>query len=302
MFSILICSVGNPNLEYLKINIRETIGNVYELLIWDNLANTKPLTEVYNLLAERAKYPYYCFIHEDIQFQTKNWSAFLLQAFELNKETGLVGIAGSKYKSRTPSGWSTGLPDLDFCNIFHKGKNGNIIRLYSNPSQVSFENVVNVDGVFMAIRKEVWDTARFNQDLLKGFHLYDIDISFQVAKNWNIVVIFNIDILHLTEGGNFGNEWVEYTLKWHKHFSKDLPRFVEGNKIQKGIELKIQKNWLYRLSRENISWLKKWDWIRAGKRLYFPSMWPYLAYFLFKKYFKKPWAKSGFGAKEVKNV
>ena len=75
MFSILICSVSNSNLENLKINIQETIGNEYELLIWDNLANKKPITEVYNLLIEQAKYPYCCFIHEDIQFQTKNWSA-----------------------------------------------------------------------------------------------------------------------------------------------------------------------------------------------------------------------------------
>ena len=36
-------------------------------------------------------------------------------------------------------------------------------------------------------------------------------------------------------------------------------------KMQNGLELKIEKNWLYRLSRENISWIKKWDWIVAGK-------------------------------------
>ena len=73
MFSILICSINVSYLEKLKINIQETIGNEYELLVWDNLANTKPISEVYNLLAEQARYPYYCFIHEDIQFQTENW-------------------------------------------------------------------------------------------------------------------------------------------------------------------------------------------------------------------------------------
>jgi Glycosyltransferase like family len=286
MFSILICSINVSYLENLKINIQETIGNDYEILIWDNLANKKPITEVYNLLAEKAKYPYFCFIHEDIQFQTKNWSVNLLQAFDKNKETGLIGIAGSKYKSRTPSGWSTGLLDLDYCNIFHKNKNDKTVHLYNNPRQSIFEYVVNVDGVFMAMRKEVWHSSRFNESLLRGFHLYDIDISFQVNKNWKAAVIFNIDILHLTEGGSFANEWVNYTLKWHKYYSKELPQMAEGFSLQKITEKKVGKNWLYRLYLEDISWSNKWNWIKAGKMWYYPSVWPYIGFFLIGKYFK----------------
>ncbi len=287
MFSILICSINVSYLEKLKINIRETIGNEYELLVWDNLADKKPITEVYNLLAERARYPYYCFIHEDIQFQTKNWSDNLLQAFERNKETGLIGIAGSKYKSRTPSGWSTGLLDLDCCNIFHKDKNGNTIQLYNNPGKSKFEQVVNVDGVFIAIRKEVWDTTKFNESLLQGFHLYDIDFSFHVIKHWKAAVIFDIDILHFTEGGNFGNEWVEYTLKWHKYFLNELPQTVEGYTAQKGLEKKVCKNWLFRLYKEDISWSNKLNWINAVKMWHIPSIWTYIGFFLFGKYIRK---------------
>jgi Glycosyltransferase like family len=292
MFSILICSINVSYLEKLKINIQETIGNEYELLVWDNLADTKPIAEVYNLLAGQAKHPYFCFIHEDIQFQTKNWSANLLYAFEKNKETGLIGIAGSKYKSRTPSGWSTGLLDLDYCNIFHKNKNGTTEHLYSNPRQSLFEHVVNVDGVFIAIRKEVWNTTKFNERLLHGFHLYDIDFSFQVIKNWKAAVIFNIDIMHFTEGGSFGNEWMEYTLKWHKYFSNELPQTAEGYVAPYGLEEKVGKNWLYRLYRENISWVNKLKWIIAGKNWKYPKAWPYIALFLLGKYFKKPKVKS----------
>ncbi|HEY4937110.1 MAG TPA: glycosyltransferase [Puia sp.] len=287
MFSILICSVNATYLENLKINIRETIGNEYELLVWDNLAETKPITEVYNLLAARARYPYCCFIHEDIRFQTINWSANLLLAFDQNKETGLIGIAGAKYKSRTASGWSTGIPNLDYSNIFHKDKNGITQHLYNNSRQSVFEPVVNVDGVFIAIRSEVWKNARFNEDLLRGFHLYDIDFSFHAIKKWRAAVIFNIDILHFTEGGNFGNEWVENTLQWHKHFSKELPQTVEGITASYDTEKKIGKNWLYRLYGENISWNYKWKWIRAGKTWMDPTVWPYIGIFLFGKYFIK---------------
>jgi hypothetical protein len=288
MFSILICSTNVSYLERLKINILETIGNEYELLVWDNLAQPKPITEVYNLLAARAKYPLWCFIHEDIRFLTNNWSANLFQAFEQHPETGMIGIAGAKYKSSTPSGWSTGLPELDYCNIFHQDKNDKTQHLYNNPTQSIFEPVVNADGVFIAIRREVWRSVKFNENILHGFHLYDIDFSFHAQKKWNPAVIFNIDILHFTEGGNFGNDWLEYTLQWHKLFSYQLPQYTKGFAISSGLEKKIAKNWLYRLYPENITRANKWKWIRAGKTWQDPSAWPYIILFLFGKFFKSP--------------
>jgi Glycosyltransferase like family len=287
MFSILICSVNASYLENLKINISETIGNNYELLAWDNLADPKPISEVYNLLAARAKYPYCCFIHEDIRFKTISWSSILIQAFEQNPDTGMIGIAGAKYKSSSPSGWSTGIPELDFCNIFHQDQNGRTHHLYNNPGNSKFENVANVDGVFMAIRREVWNEYKFNEKILRGFHLYDIDFSFQVSRTWRTAVIFSLDILHFTEGGNFGNEWVEYTLEWHHQNSTKLPQMAEGFSISFNPEKRIAKNWLYRLHKENISWKNKKKWIRVGKTWLDPTAWPFIGLFLFGKYFFK---------------
>jgi hypothetical protein len=288
MFSILICSVNSANLDKIKLNIRETIGHVYELLVWDNQVDPKPITEVYNLLATRAQYPYWCFIHEDIRFQTNEWAVNLLMAFEQHTETGLIGIAGSKYKSLTPSGWSTGIPDYDYCNFFHQDKNGKTKHFYNNPSRSVFEPVVNVDGVFIAIRREVWQTAQFNDRLLRGFHCYDIDFSFHVMKNWKAAVLFNLDILHYTQGGNFGKVWLADTLKWHKEYSALLPQTTGDFSVPDGIEKRVSRNWLYRLHTENISRIDKWKWIRACKSWRDPAAWPYIGLFLFgKKLWKK---------------
>jgi hypothetical protein len=287
MFSILICSVHASHLERLKINIHATAGYEYELLVWDNLKDPKPITEVYNLLAARAKHPYFCFVHEDIEFKTQNWLSVLLTTFEQNRETGLVGIAGAKYKSRTPSGWSTGIPDLDYSNIYHQDKNGHTIHLYSNSGQSSFEPVVNVDGVFIAVRREVWDKAKFNTDILRGFHLYDIDFSFRVLKNWKAAVIFNIDILHFTQGGSFGNDWVKNTLRWHKHFAPELPQAAYDVNMTSPLEKRIGRNWLYRLRSEDISFKNKQKWIRASGMWKYPPAWPYIFLFFFGKDYKK---------------
>lgn len=286
MFSIIVCSINKTYLDALKINIAETIGHPFELLVWNNLESPRPITEVYNRLGDQARFPYRCFMHEDILFRTPNWGSSLLLAFEKNPETGMIGVAGAKYKSKTPSGWSTGIASLDCCNIFHRDKNQHTIHLYANPNQSDFEPVANVDGVFICIRKEVWPQTRFNDQLLKGFHLYDIDFSFQVITHYTAAVIFSIDIIHLTEGGNFGDEWVDYTIRWHRQHAGSLPVRTKGTPYITALERKIKKNWLYRLSTEKISWKNKMKWILAGKAISDPGAWPYIMLFLFKRFFK----------------
>jgi hypothetical protein len=35
--------------------------------------------------------------------------------------------------------------------------------------------VAGIDGMFLATRKEIMEKINFSDDLLKGFHAYDID-------------------------------------------------------------------------------------------------------------------------------
>lgn len=283
MFSILVCSINEDYLSALKTNLSETIGLPYELLVWDNRKSPLPITAVYNRLGSEARYPYRCFIHEDILFTIPNWAQQLIDAFESDPALGLIGVAGAKYKSKTPSGWSTGIREFDCVNILHRDKNDQALRLYSNPNQSVLEPVVNVDGVFMCVRQEVWNTTRFNEEMLRGFHLYDIDFSFRVSRQYKAAVIFSIDIVHLTEGGNFGNEWLETTLRWHREFGRQLPDFTAGTGSSVKRERKIRRNWLYRLSTEKISWQNKMKWVFQSKAWADPSAWPYIAFFLFRK-------------------
>ena len=287
MLSILICSIKKDLLEKLKLNLKETTGVDYELLVSDNATVQKPLCEVYNELASRASRAFWCFIHEDIAFLTPGWGLRLIESFNKNPETGLIGVAGARYKSKTPSGWSTGIPSMDCCNIFHDDSLGTRHRLYSNPMNAECSEVVNVDGVFMAIRKEVWPGARFNETLLRGFHLYDIDFSFQVIRTWKAAVLFNIDILHFTEGGSFGDAWMKYTLDWHQAYQKELPSVLKDHPDPETMEKKIRRNWLYRLSTEKIAFSNKLKWLRKSRSWEDLRAWPYAILFLTGKFYKK---------------
>ena len=95
MFSIIICSIHPPLLEQVRANIEETISQPYELLVWDNRESGKGLCEVYNQLAAKARFPFLCFMHEDILL-TRHWGTSLLDAFRQDNGLGLIGVSGLK--------------------------------------------------------------------------------------------------------------------------------------------------------------------------------------------------------------
>ena len=289
MISIIICSINKAFAEQVQKNIDQTIGVVWEPIIIDNIISPKSITQVYNIGAAKATYDILCFVHEDILFKTQQWGIKLVEHFANDKELGLIGIAGSKYKSKTPSGWFTGIPEFECCNILHLDSSGNEQNIYFNPVPNSLsQDVIVLDGVFLCCPKSIWKEIQFDEVLLKDFHLYDVDFSFRVTEKYKAIVSFEINIIHLTQGGSFGNKWVEYTLLWHEKMKGKLPACTIKLPLkEKQIEKQILKLWLIRLKHENIKLSNKLNWLRSIKIFQNFSAWPYTLLFLVKKYFKK---------------
>ncbi len=289
MISVIICSIDKVLAQQVQKNIADTIGVVWEAIIIHNTASPKSLTHIYNLGAAKAQYDILCFVHEDILFQTQNWGVKLLACFRDDAGIGLIGIAGSKYKSKTPSGWFTGIADIECCSITHVDDKGNHQRIYSNPAPGSLMQEVKVlDGVLLCCKKKVWEEVKFDEVLLKDFHLYDLDFSFRVAEKYKVIVTFEIDLVHLTQGGSFGNKWLEYTLLWHKKMQPKLPASTsEFNSKASEFENTILKRWLIRLKHEDISFSNQLKWLWDIKIWAHVSAWPFVLLFLMKKYFNK---------------
>ena len=248
----------------------------YSLIILEK----KGICEVYNSLAAQAKFSYLCFVHEDILFQTLNWGLLLADIFSKNPAIGVVGVAGSKYKSKCFSGWYSGIPGFDCANILHRYSYGDeSIYLQPNKENV-LEEVVCLDGVFICSRKEIWQQSKFNEADLKGFHFYDIDFSLRASQICRIAVTYDVNIIHITKGGDFGDSWVKTAIEYHIRSGKMLP----GTKLvdhSYSIEEKISKTWLDFLKRYRISWKNKWQWIRMQKLYNKPALYYPIVRFLF---------------------
>lgn len=271
MLSIIICSVNENYLNKIRQNLENTVGNNYELLVWNNREKNLGLSEVYNMMASRAAFPYLCFIHEDIIFQTYHWDKIIIEIFDNHDEIKLVGVAGGRYKSKTISGWFSGIKNMDFYHIVHS--NGKTQRALSNKSSWtdSEMQVVNIDGVFMTAKKSAWEKYRFDEKLCKGFHFYDIDFSLRIATYHQVVVTNRIDIVHFSQG-DYGNKWIKDAFAFHSKFNHILPVSVDNVNVNEA-EMISAKTWLDRLQTAPISLENKMIYIKSQELQKISGMW-----------------------------
>jgi hypothetical protein len=228
MISIIICSVNETLLHQCVENIRALIGAEYELIVVDNRGKNTPITQVYNEAAARAKYNILCFLHEDVLFCTHDWGT-IAAAVLSNVKIGLLGLMGGVYKSKVPSGWIDLPHSLRRANI--KTRIGDKMLDYVTKSSLNenLSDTVTIDGFCLMMRKEVWSEFGFDEDNLRGFHFYDMDISLRIAEKYRLVVCHDIFAEHLSDG-NYSVEWINDALLFHKRYFKKLPVWIEGDR------------------------------------------------------------------------
>ena len=197
MISIIICSINNLLLEKCKLNFIQTIGVDYEFIEINNLKEKLSLSDAYNKAALVSKFNVLLFIHEDVEFIKPHWGKKLINILK-KKEIGVVGVAGSTYLSIVPSGWY--MPDDSLNKVYiHQGFKYKTAPIRFDNQGEDLTPVYLLDGVFLAMRKEIWEEFPFNENL-EGFHAYDVDICQRVSSKYQNIFTNQIEILHHSEG------------------------------------------------------------------------------------------------------
>tara|TARA_R110002033_G_scaffold169951_1_gene211808 strand:+ start:4531 stop:5385 length:855 start_codon:yes stop_codon:yes gene_type:complete len=272
MLSIIVCAI-RPNLVIeLEESISKTIGDIrYEILKFDNRKNKYSISKVYNICKQKAKYKYCLFVHEDVVFITKNWGNTLVNIFNGDKKIGLIGVAGSNYKSRNPSAFWHVRDENLFINIVqHYGKK-KIMHLKKGFANNNLEDAVVIDGVFIALNKS--SNVSFNENL-KAFHCYDLAASIDtINNNYKVVVTNQILIEHFSIGKtnmNFINE----VLNFHKLYKNKLPISVmnrsntlEKYSLERFLEICLQNRFI------NNELLYKYFFYKPFSKFFFSLLW-----------------------------
>lgn len=228
MISVIICSVNKQELERVSLNISKTIGVDFEIVSINNTDNKYGICEAYNKGAALAKGDIFCFVHEDVSFETNHWG-LLVQNHLADKKIGIIGVAGGSSKSLVPWSWSPVIFNSEINIVqYHKGLNESaekISKTHSPQNTSSIKNVVALDGVWLCVRRDVFNQFKFDTKTFKGFHGYDMDFSLQIGTKYNVAVVFDI-LIHHYSSGSFNKDWLQSAIKLSDKWKGDLPKSV----------------------------------------------------------------------------
>ena len=201
MITIILSTYKQHLLKRVLTSIEETIGAEYEIIAIEN-SNKYSICEAYNIGVNNAKYSYLCFVHEDVIFKTQKWGERLISIMSVDNSIGLIGVAGTKFKSTYPSALGQ---SQKIRHLFMRGHIFHWETEYTDFDQSNqhkeIEDVVCVDGVFLFTKRDVFQNCRFDEKLLTHFHGYDVDFSLQVFfQGFRVIVDRGILLDHHSNG------------------------------------------------------------------------------------------------------
>lgn len=216
MISIIICSRNKTLLNTVSESVKNTIGVPYEIIAIDNSEGKYGICKAYNLGAAQAKYDIFCFMHEDITFETQNWGQNVVKHLK-DERVGLIGVMGAYPMLIVPF-----YSDLKTeSNIIFVDVDTNVHTL-SNETMSPDDNALiketlGVDGTLMITRRNVFNEFKFDDITLTAFHGYDVDFSVQVQSKYKVCVVFDVLLKHYFRGGpnkSYVIEMLKLTKKW----------------------------------------------------------------------------------------
>lgn len=123
-------------------------------------------------LTHDAKYKIY--LHQDLFILNKNFLTDILHLFGSNPDLGMLGVAGSKKLPSNGIWWEGNTRG----KLYFKNK-GTPALLDLGECSAPYEQVAAIDGILMATQYDV----SWREDLIPGFHFYDISQSFEFRRH-----------------------------------------------------------------------------------------------------------------------
>lgn len=161
------------------------------------------LTEAYNKGMEMTTAKYKVYLHQDVMLVNPYMIYEIIDIFK-NKEIGMIGVAGVTPMPKSGIWW-----DNDGTGDYRKLYQDTIMeRGYTlqNEFEEAYKVVDAIDGALMVTQYDI----PWREDILKGFHFYDISQCMEFKKkNYKVVV------------AKQENVWCLHEQKWNKRFERD---------------------------------------------------------------------------------
>ena len=237
---------------YKEVEIIEKINN-----------GEKSLSQVYNEILSESKYDIVVLCHDDLEFDTKNWADKILKHFNKNPEYGILGLAGTKYLDNNGKWWEVQNTMYGIVNHKHEGKKWT--SNYSKDLGNKIEDVIIVDGLFIAINKK---KIKHNFDeSFNGFHFYDLGFCLpNYLDDVKIGVMFDIRVTHLSIGQT-NQQWEDNRIQFAIKYKDKLPIDINNKELSETFIFVHDQDIVLEFESSNkLSNLYKYKYVFLGNR------------------------------------
>lgn len=226
LISVIICSSDNERFARVTRNYRDLLIEVpHEIIRIDDATS---LCEGYNRGIARSRGDYLIFSHDDIEIWTPDFAQRLLRHLERCDLVGVVGTnllvdTGGHSKLWKYTSWGAAGLGHVFGRIVQPQGEDYAVVVYGTPA-VLIEGIQALDGVFIAVRRQVVESLRFDEETFDGFHVYDLDFCYRAfQKGFHLGVFTDIAIVH-ESAGNYDEQYFDYHRRFLKKFEGILPK------------------------------------------------------------------------------
>lgn len=196
----------------------------------------------------------------------------LYSTYSRDERIGTIGVVGSQYLSTCPCEWWYQGPYIGGVRQGAMNSKGKYEIISRNDVVQQPTEVVIVDGLFIAIKKQLFDNNLiwWDEHTFNAFHMYDLDICMQTIAVGKKVLTAPIDIEHKSPG-KVDDEYRKNLNLFYNKWERTLP-------IVRGVEIsEIDNNWhygygefAYRRLKYEFDAMKKSKAYRLGKFLLKP--------------------------------
>lgn len=223
LFSIIVCSIDRNRFEQVSANFYRLFGDEKIEII--GIHDARSLAEGYNRGIDQAHGDLLIFSHDDVEILTPDFARRIrahLQDFDL------IGVAGTT--------WLTGgaCYPWEYCLVTSPlPESGKLIAFVHGGGDLIVPGIQALDGLFLAMRTEVAEAVRFDEQTFDHFHLYDLDFTFRAyLAGYRLAVCRDLFIVHHSHG-RFDETWQKYSRRFEAKFAdKLMPRPVERQQIR----------------------------------------------------------------------
>jgi tetratricopeptide (TPR) repeat protein len=197
--SVVACS--NDDAQYVEMAAsydRALADWPHEIV---RIADAKSLAEGYTRGTARATGEIVVFTHDDVEILPADFGDRLLRRLG---ECDLLGIAGAT-RATGPAWPFAGWPYLHGSVIYRDGS-GYRVTAYSRTVPVA-HGIRVIDGVFLAMKREIAVSIGWDAETCDGFHGYDVDFTLRAAQaGLRLAVASDLGVVHRSYG-SFDASW-----------------------------------------------------------------------------------------------